>query len=125
MKIALAALFLSAVFAAEGPYRPSDAIKPAVLVSRQAPNYPAEAQGALVSGRILVQVLINESGKVTESKVLGAKLTSRIGGTPAEDDHGLKAAALAAVDTWQFKPAEKDGKAVASFATVAVDFGII
>jgi TonB family protein len=37
-------------------------------------------------------------------------------------DPGLDAKAVAAVQSWKFQPASKDGKAVSVFATIEVNF---
>lgn len=61
-------------------------------------------------GTVAVAVLVKEDGKVGEAKVLNS---------PHPE---LNPLALDAVKQWEFQPAHKDGKAVASVITVGVNF---
>jgi TonB family protein len=73
------------------------------------PRYPEFAREAQIQGKVVMQVLVGEDGRVREAKVLrGVK--------------GLNEAAVAAVKKWTFKPAAKDGVPVAGWLEVPMDF---
>lgn len=63
------------------------------------PPYPPIAKAARASGSVQVQILVNETGEVTEASV--------ISGHPL-----LRDAALEAAKQWQFKPTELSGNPV-------------
>jgi protein TonB len=63
-------------------------------------EYPQAAREAGVEGKITVELLIDEKGKVTEAKVLKGL------------GFGLDELAIARAKTCSFEPATKDGKAV-------------
>ncbi len=63
--------------------------------------YPAEARAQNIEGAVVMNVLIDETGKVREAMLLEGP------------GHGLNEAALEAIYRFQFEPAEIDQKAVA------------
>jgi len=77
------------------------------------PVYPQEAAAAGLSGDVLLLVQVNETGRVTDLRVL------RSSNVPA-----LDAAALAAVKQWRFRPAQRGGRAIAWPVKVPVRFRI-
>ena len=91
----------------------SDVVKPEV-VNRTKPNYPPAAFSRKVEGTVLLSVLVTESGKVGDVKVL----------RPAGGTTGLNEAAIAAVKQWTFKPAVKAGKKVKVWVTYPIVFKI-
>ena len=79
------------------------------------PVYPFEALQAGVKGKVRLLYIINEKGRVSETKLLEA--------TTPEMGH----AALATIDMWRFKPAvrkdgTKDGKKVATLLGMEYEF---
>ncbi|MBV8760957.1 MAG: TonB family protein [Deltaproteobacteria bacterium] len=64
-------------------------------------EYTEEARAAGIEGRLLLEVTVDESGNVTDVKVITGV------------DPALDAAAIATVKTWKFKPALACGKPVA------------
>lgn len=82
-----------------------------ILVSQTKPLYPEEAFHKKLAGSVNVLFLIGEDGRVTHAEV-------------RESARGLDAAALACVRQWVFKPAERNGRPVASIAAVPVFFRI-
>ena len=76
------------------------------------PRYPAEAQDARVSGVVIVEALVDVTGKVANARVLRS--------IPS-----LDAAALEAVSQWVFTPTELDGRAVPIVLTVTVNFTVL
>ena len=91
----------------------SDVVKPEI-VNRAKPNYPPAAFNRKVEGTVVLSLLVNESGKVAEVKIL----------RPAGGTSGLNEAAVAAVKKWTFKPAVKAGKKVKVWVTYPIVFKI-
>jgi len=71
--------------------------------------YPQEAQAAGIDGIVVAEITVNESGIVTDARVLKSN--------PVLDD-----AALRAVREWRYDPTIVDGKAVPVKMTVTVNF---
>lgn len=78
------------------------------------PDYPEIARKMNISGTVFLNVLVNESGGVSDLKV------TREAGT----QYGLTRAAETAVRHWTFKPATKGGVPVKTWFTVQVPFVI-
>ena len=74
------------------------------------PQYTAEAREARVQGVVIVEAVIDEQGKVTNTKVL------------KDLPMGLSEAAVEAIRTWEFKPARMDGRPVPVYYTLTVNF---
>jgi TonB family protein len=72
-------------------------------------DLPADAKAAGVTGPVMCEIVVDETGAVTEVKVVRS--------VPM-----LDAAAAAAVRTWRFNPAVVDGRAVPVRMAVSVDF---
>lgn len=89
----------------------SDASVPHVLPGGAPPVYPAELSRRGVGGTVYLWVDVAANGSVT-----GAKIEASSG------NGELDAAALEAVGSWRFRPALKDGKAVAGQVRVPVMF---
>ncbi len=83
----------------------------AALLGQPSPSYPPEAYRAREEGTVLVTADIDPMGNVASVEV-----TRRSG------SRTLDRAALDEVRKWKFKPAMKDGKAVASSVQVPVDY---
>jgi protein TonB len=84
-------------------------VKVAKLISSVAPVYPILAKNQHVSGNVLIDALIDETGHVTTMKVISG---------PAL----LHQAAMAAVRQWKYQPASLDGKPVSMHLTVTLQF---
>jgi protein TonB len=67
------------------------------------------ARRARVTGKVILQAVINERGDVVDVKVLKSH--------PLLDD-----SAISAVKRWKYKPATLEGKPVAVYFTVVVNF---
>lgn len=80
-------------------------------LARIQPEYPAQAFRAHEEGTVVVRVDVDARGKPTN-----ADIARRSG------SRELDRAAVDAVRRWQFKPALKDGKAIASTVEVPVEF---
>lgn len=82
------------------------------LIQKTAPRYPEEAKLYRVSGVVVVEALIDESGTVKRTRV--------VKGLP----FGLSEAASEAVASWRFKPATMDGEPVRVAYNVTVEFNL-
>ena len=84
-------------------------IKPARLLATSAPIYPKLARTQRVSGDVIIDALIDPTGHVSNMKIVSG---------PAL----LQQSAMEALQQWKYEPAQLDGKAVATHATVTVQF---
>src|SRR6184192_1353466 len=101
MRSPLAAMLLAAV-AAQGPARAEEAnlprgFAPPRLVERVEPRYPEQARREGAVGTVLVLMVVDRDGKVSEAKI------ARGAG------HGFDEAALEAARALRFEPATQDG----------------
>jgi TonB family protein len=111
----------------DGDYRPPDDVPVARPVSeirdpwqvrvpqplsRIAPDYPAAARAVGLEGRVVVQLIVNEEGRVVDAKVLQA--SNPIFAEPA----------LSAVRQWRFtRPIDaQSNQAVSCYTTVTIHF---
>jgi TonB family protein len=84
-------------------------VQPARLIHSTPPVYPALAKSLRVSGDVVVDALIDATGKVTATKVVsGPDL--------------LQNAAIQTVRQWKYEAARLDGQAVAMHLNVTVKF---
>lgn len=79
------------------------------LIRRVEPIYPEAAKAARISGGVILQVTINESGEVADVRTLR--------GHPL-----MNQAAIDAVTQWRYQPTYLNGEAVPVIATVTVVF---
>lgn len=85
---------------------------PAKVLKKIRPKYTPEAIEDDIQGKVILMVNIDESGMVTE-----VKLVKGLG-------YGLDELAIEAVKLWRFYPATLDGKKVADHTRITVDFTI-
>jgi protein TonB len=78
-------------------------------IRRVNPEYPAEAKAAQISGAVVVEVTVDESGNVISARA--------ISGHPL-----LKDAAVVAARQWQFAPTMLSGETVKVIGTVTFYF---
>ena len=90
--------------------RPDGTVKAPAVLTRVNPTYPDSDRRTGTDGLVLLEVVIDEQGKVANVKVLDAP-------SPA-----LGAAASAAVRQWTFAPTEIDGVRVKVLHSVAIQF---
>ncbi|HMD10142.1 MAG TPA: TonB family protein [Candidatus Acidoferrum sp.] len=95
--------------APEAPLPVGGDVKAAKLISSVAPVYPILAKNQHVSGNVVIDALIDETGHVTTAKVISG---------PAL----LHQAAMAAVRQWKYQPASLDGKPVSMHLSVTLQF---
>ena len=80
------------------------------LVHPVEPRYPDNARKEKVTGQVVVQAVIEKDGTVGRATVI----------RPVSTD--LDAAAVEAVRQWRYEPAKQNGKPVAVYMTITVDF---
>ncbi|MDB4990875.1 MAG: hypothetical protein JWN04_6053 [Myxococcaceae bacterium] len=73
-------------------------------------SYPPEARQAGLEGNVELELTVDAAGQVSEARVV----------TPA--GHGFDEAALAAVRSWTFEPARRDGQAIVSTVQLTYPF---
>lgn len=110
MKTRLLILFVVALGLGRLPALAADGMEPPVPVRTVPPVYPDEMRRDGVSGVVTVSILIDEKGNVTEPKVV--KTTHEAFSQPAVD----------ALSKWKFKPAKKEGAAVAMRVNIPIQF---
>lgn len=90
-------------------------------------EYTKEAERKRVKAEIVVEVLVNETGKVVEARIierylLNKDMTERE--IVREVGYGLEASALAAAKRYIFSPARQNNKRVTSYTTLTFRFGV-
>ncbi len=96
--------------------RPVDALSsksvttPPRAIHTVEPAYSEEARHARFQGTVILQIIVDESGRATHISVLRSL------------GLGLDEKAVEAVARWRFSPAMKKGRPVAMWATVEVNF---
>lgn len=94
------------------PLLAADGTEPPVPVRTVAPKYPDEMRRLGSSGLVTVSCLIDEKGNVTEPKVVKAS------------NDAFTEPAVEALRKWKFKPAKKDGTAIAIRVNIPVQFNV-
>jgi TonB family protein len=85
---------------------------PPVLVSIDKPEYPALAKRLRVQGTVVVGVLVDETGRVAEARLI----------QEVPQNVGINEAALKAARTARFNPATKDGVRVKVWFNLTIPF---
>jgi len=85
-------------------------VTPPKPLTKREPTYTEEARRAGIQGSVVIEVIIDESGRVADQFLL-----SPLG-------YGLDENALAATAGWTFRPAMKDGKPVKVLVSIEVNF---
>lgn len=84
-----------------------------VAISRPAPRYPSDALRNGESGTVLVRIEVGADGEPTAVSVV-ARSGSR----------SLDRAAVQAAKRWRFRPAQQNGRAVASAVEIPIEFAL-
>jgi protein TonB len=95
--------------APEAPLPIGGDVQTARLISQVSPFYPVMARNQHVSGDVVIDALIDVSGRVTTMKIISG---------PAL----LHQAARDALRQWKYQPASLDGKPVPMHLTVTLQF---
>ena len=93
----------------------SEVDQEAVVVQRVIPKYPVIAQKAGLECKVLLEVIINEKGRVASAKVVYV----------SQKGYGFEKNALQAVKKIRFKPFIQDNKAVKVKVIYPIDFVLI
>ena len=99
------------VAAADGKLQPTPLDEPARLVQSSKLAYPEEAFAKGIQGTVVVELVVDEEGRVAHAEV-------------RESIPALDTAALAAVRGWRFTPARLAGEPIASTVSAPVAFTI-
>jgi TonB family protein len=94
-------------------YQIGGGISPPNVITKVQPEFSMEASRARLEGKVVLMVVVDESGKAREMKVIRPL------------GLGLDEKAIEAVGEWVFHPGSKDGQAVAVQATIEVNFRIL
>jgi protein TonB len=95
-----------------GVYQVGGSVRPPVAIFTPDPEFSEEARKAKFSGNVMVSLIVDPSGKPRNVHVLrGVGM-------------GLDQKAVEAVEQYKFKPAMKDGKPVAVYVNIEVNFQI-
>lgn len=95
-----------------GPYRPGSGIDPPRLVREVKAQYTEDARRKGVTGNVVLEIVIKSDGSVGDVKVLRGL------------GYGLEDRAIAAVRTWKFSPARRQGTPVDVIVEVEVEFSL-
>jgi len=91
------------------------------------PEYSKAARDRKIRAEVVIEVLVDEKGKVSEARVLKRYLVNK-DKTKREFvelvGYGVEEAALAAAERWMFRPAREGGKIVRSYTTLTFSFGV-
>ena len=91
------------------------------------PEYTREARRRRVRAEVVIEVFIDDRGRVQETSIEERFILDKDGAskTPvAELGYGLEEAAVSAARRWVFRPARENGKPVASYTTLTFTFGV-
>ncbi len=91
------------------------------------PEYSPEAKKNKVRATVVLEVVVDERGRVTDSRIIDRFLLDKKGKIDKPVDlvgYGIEEAATQAAKAWIFSPAKKGGKAIPSYATVTFKFGV-
>jgi len=78
-------------------------------ISSPPPIYPAVAKAENIEGTVIVDILVDATGKVTQTKAISGPVQ-------------LQPAAVDAVRYWKYQPARKDGQPVTQHMQVSINF---
>ena len=93
----------------EGSKRMSTGVLQASAIKRVEPTYPSVARSSQVSGSVVIEITIDESGTVTSARA--------ISGHPL-----LREAAVNAARQWRFKPALVNGVPIKVIGNITFNF---
>jgi TonB family protein len=93
-----------------GPIQVGGDVKAPVKLAAPQPQYTEIARKARIQGIVIVQAIIDKQGNVTNVKILKSL------------PMGLAEAAADAIKKWKFKPATLNGKPVAVYYNLTVNF---
>jgi TonB family protein len=96
-----------------GPFRIGGGVSAPEPIYKVEPDYSEEAREAKFQGKVILEIVVDETGKVTNVRVI------------RPPGMGLDEKAVEAVAKWRFRPGHKDGKPVPVMANVEVNFRLL
>jgi len=87
-------------------------------ITKTAPEYPAEARKRGVDGSVTLEGSVSENGSVTNITVLKSFATE------LGYEQQFEKAAVAAFQSWRYRPGTIDGQAVSTRMTVTIGFSL-
>ena len=96
-----------------GVYRAGGGVSQPAVLFKVDPEYSEEARKAKYSGTVMLSVVVDESGKAQDIRVVKSL------------GMGLDEKAIEAVQKWKFKPGMKGGTAVKVRASIEVNFRLL
>jgi protein TonB len=109
---ALTAVAVPGAFNAQEVFKPGDGVTLPTPIREVKPGYTAAAMEARIEGKVGLDVVVLDDGKVGEVKVSQS----------LDMEYGLDTQAVEATKQWLFKPGTKDGKPVAVRVTIEMTF---
>ena len=101
-----------APLAAQEVYKVGNGVSAPVAILQVKADYTQEAQAQRIEGAVTLDVVVNADGGVRDVKVAKS----------LDSAFGLDREAVKAMKEWKFRPATKDGKAVAVQVSVIMTF---
>src|ERR1700730_7875161 len=92
-----------------GPFPVGGRLKEPRLLSGVAPEYPSVARREHVEGDVIVEIVVDEGGNISDMTAVSGPMV-------------LRRAALSAIDRWKYEPPKLDGQPVSVQATVTLQF---
>jgi general secretion pathway protein A len=100
---------------APGPMPPGAStgghLQPPKVISSLPPAYPSRAHMEKVQGVVVINALVDETGKVADMRVISGSAL-------------LTEAAMNALSVWKYEPARLNGQPVATHIKVSIDFNL-
>jgi TonB family protein len=96
----------------DGVYSVGGDVRPPIPIYKPDPTYPKDARDAKYQGHVVLWIVIDASGTVTD-----CKLVKPLG-------HGLDEKIMESVRSWKFKPARRNGSPVSVRVMVDVPWGM-
>jgi TonB family protein len=96
-----------------GVFRVGGGVSAPVVLYKVDPEYSEEARKAKYSGTVVLQLIVDSSGKARDIRVVRSL------------GLGLDEKAIEAVNKWKFRPGYKGGQPVAVMATIEVNFRLL
>ena len=80
--------------------------------SQVSPAYPAAERNAGITGEVVVEFVVDETGRVQQARIVRSS------------QRAFESSALHAVEKWRFEPGKKDGRAVKFRMVVPIQFNL-
>lgn len=96
-----------------GAYRIGGGVSAPKVIFQVEPEYSEDARKAKFQGTVVIALVVDEKGNPREIRVVRPL------------GMGLDQKAIEAVEKWRFRPGQKDGKPVATQATIEVSFRLL